>query len=488
MITNEAGNALAASVAVEPTIATMDATVTTDTAFFDLIATFSSAGPGHGGSQFKPEVTAPGVSIVSAAVGSGTGPLNLQGTSMAAPHVAGVGALLRSKHPEANQAAIKSLIMNGTVDMNPANGLLPLTLQGTGRVDVPTAAGLSSYTTPAGFSFGRINPWKPVSDSQTVAVTNMSDSPRSYSITHVPNQTAPGVSVSCEDSVSVGPNSSASFRVDFSMDPAAGAPDFSGFSQSEVDGWCVLDDGIDTLRVGYLAVVDPASRIQARPYKGDVVLENRGPAAGIAEGFTWLAHGGENLSGTLNSIRETGFRTNSLFGVPVIEFAIATDAPWELLSQHEINIFIDVDKDGSDDVLLQATDWSTYNGTVGVLLTAQFDLVNGGGFLDWLPNTGDYNDSVVALPFTLATGGGLVPDSFDYRIEFDARDGSQDIQYGSVDLADEIIHDSPTVIVGPGEKIVIGRSAGKRPPKTLWFFPSNTTPPAGKQVDFVVGR
>ena len=200
-----------------------------------------------------------------------------------------------------------------------------------------------------------------------------------------------------------------------------------------------MGSGIDTLRVGYLAVVDPASRIQARPYKGDVVLENRGPAAGIAEGFTWLAHGGENLSGTLNSIRETGFRTNSLFGFPVIEFAIATDAPWELLSQNEINIFIDVDKDGSDDVLLQATDWSTYNGTVGVLLTAQFDLVNGGGFLDWLPNTGDYNDSVVALPFTLAAGGGLVPDSFDYRIEFDARDGSQDVQYGSVDLADEIV-------------------------------------------------
>jgi hypothetical protein len=409
---------------------------------------------------------------------------------MAAPHVAGMAALLRSIHPDADQSAIKSLIMNGTVDMNPANGLLPLTLQGTGRVDVPTAAGLTSYTTPAGFSFGRINPWHSVSDWQKVSVTNMSGSARSFEITHVPNQTVPGVEVSCDPSVSVGPNGSASFRVHMSMDPAASVPDFSGFTQTEVDGWCVLDDGVDTLRVGYLAVVDPASRIQARPYKGDTVLENRGPAAGLAEGFTWLAHNGENLTGQVNAIRETGFRTNSLFGLPVIEFAIATDEAWELPSQHEINIFIDVDKDGADDALLVAADWSELQngGTVGTLITAQFSLTGGGAFLDWIVGTGDYNDGVIAVPFTLTTGGGFVPDSFDYRLEFIARDESVDVQYGSVDLADEVIHDQATVGLEPGEKVIAERVQGSSKKKTLWLFPSNPTPPTGKQFDTVMGR
>ncbi len=61
---------------------------------FSAIASFSSGGPRRGDSAIKPDVTAPGVSTLSTAVGTGNLGERLSGTSMAAPHVAGVAALV----------------------------------------------------------------------------------------------------------------------------------------------------------------------------------------------------------------------------------------------------------------------------------------------------------------------------------------------------------------------------------------------------------
>jgi subtilisin family serine protease len=66
---------------------------------YTRFASFSSAGPRTSDSGAKSDVTAPGVSIFSTAVGSGAGGEILSGTSMASPHVAGAAALTRQAHP-----------------------------------------------------------------------------------------------------------------------------------------------------------------------------------------------------------------------------------------------------------------------------------------------------------------------------------------------------------------------------------------------------
>ena len=105
----------------------------------DLIAEFSSRGPSPWG-HIKPDVVAPGVSIVSTAPGGGYA--TLSGTSMAAPHAAGTLALVLQADrqafgvPTMTITTTESILRDTAVDLGDPG---PDNTYGYGRVDAYAA-------------------------------------------------------------------------------------------------------------------------------------------------------------------------------------------------------------------------------------------------------------------------------------------------------------------------------------------------------------
>jgi minor extracellular serine protease Vpr len=118
----------------------------------DRIASFSSRGPVTATWDIKPDIVAPGVSIKSTIPG---GYLSLQGTSMAAPHVAGAAALIKQAHPEWNPEQIKAAIMNTAKLLYKENGK-PYTVyeQGAGRIQLEEAFKQETLVYPSSLPFG----------------------------------------------------------------------------------------------------------------------------------------------------------------------------------------------------------------------------------------------------------------------------------------------------------------------------------------------
>ncbi|PJJ73113.1 pre-peptidase [Diaminobutyricimonas aerilata] len=106
------------------------------------VAGFSSRGPvlADGSDILKPDIAAPGVAILAAeANAEGEDPQwgFLSGTSMAAPHIAGLAALYLGERPDATPAEVKSALMTtayDTVDENGEQFTDPFA-QGAGHVD-----------------------------------------------------------------------------------------------------------------------------------------------------------------------------------------------------------------------------------------------------------------------------------------------------------------------------------------------------------------
>jgi subtilisin family serine protease len=78
----------------------------------DTVSSFTSRGTHGSLGVVKPDVAAPGDTIASAGMGSGNDVLELSGTSMAAPHTAGISALVKSAHPGWTTEQVKAAVMN----------------------------------------------------------------------------------------------------------------------------------------------------------------------------------------------------------------------------------------------------------------------------------------------------------------------------------------------------------------------------------------
>lgn len=114
----------------------------------DVIASFSSRGPAtqDGSNRLKPDVVGPGVSVRSSVPGGGYG--SKSGTSMSAPNVAGVAALVMSANPSliGHPAEVETILKDTAVGLASTQNCgafpgasIPNAVFGHGRVDALAA-------------------------------------------------------------------------------------------------------------------------------------------------------------------------------------------------------------------------------------------------------------------------------------------------------------------------------------------------------------
>lgn len=112
------------------------------------LACFSGRGPTLDG-RIKPDIAAPGVFIAAADGASNTGYINMSGTSMASPFVAGVVALMLQADPSLTPAQVKSILTSTAQDWGPPG---PDSDYGAGRLDAYEAIRVAAGAAGSGIN------------------------------------------------------------------------------------------------------------------------------------------------------------------------------------------------------------------------------------------------------------------------------------------------------------------------------------------------
>ncbi|MDX3002863.1 S8 family serine peptidase [Kribbella solani] len=185
----------------------------------DKRAAFSSQGPRRVDQALKPDISAPGVSIVAArAAGTSLGPLvgdkytSLSGTSMATPHVAGAAALLSQEHPDWTGQQLKGALISSSKEIDGTAYQV-----GSGRVDVARAGSQGVYST-GNVDFGILPRPYDVPAEKTLTYVNTTDQPVTLNLTasiKATEGTAPPNALKVPATVTVPANGSAPVAVTF---------------------------------------------------------------------------------------------------------------------------------------------------------------------------------------------------------------------------------------------------------------------------------
>ncbi|HYK01864.1 MAG TPA: S8 family serine peptidase [Thermoanaerobaculia bacterium] len=144
---NDALNHMIGTPAGAPSAITVGASFRTEQQV-TMVAEFSTRGPATQSGAIKPDLLAPGVNVLSTGLNHQF--IQLSGTSMATPYVAGHAALLLEQHPDWTPARIKAALVTTAIPL-PNEEVMT---QGTGNIDVARAVANEVVAAPTQLNFG----------------------------------------------------------------------------------------------------------------------------------------------------------------------------------------------------------------------------------------------------------------------------------------------------------------------------------------------
>ncbi len=233
-------------------------------------AYFSSGGPTSYAHALKPDIAAPGQQILSSTLPEFAGsPFAVfDGTSMAAPHIAGAAAILRQRHPGWTPGQIKSALM---VSARPAyadtgrTAEAPVLLEGAGLAYLPAADDPKIFTEPQSVSLPDVNAnHGAATESQLVQITDAGDGAGTWSVSVLPQSATTGVGIDVAGFVSVPPGGVVSLPI--------GAHVNADAAPGEQFGFIVLTRGSDVRRIPYFLLVsrsglESAKAVELKPFQ-----------------------------------------------------------------------------------------------------------------------------------------------------------------------------------------------------------------------------
>ncbi|HKU73784.1 MAG TPA: S8 family serine peptidase [Pyrinomonadaceae bacterium] len=451
----------------------------------DTVSGSTSRGVRRNDTGTKPDISAPGTSIVSTGIGTGNLSATISGTSMASPHVAGAMALLRQLHPTWTVEELKALVMNTAnhdlfSGINGTGSKFGVARIGAGRIDLADASNddVIAYNDDASggvsVSFGAPEVVDTASVIRTVRVANKGSVDATYALSYVGMTDVPGVSYSFPDgpNVTVPAGGSTTFRVELTADASAmnhprdptmastqGNPPNPRHYLSEESGYVTLTPASGTaLRLPLYAAPRPASNMTTEHnyilFTGPTGSTNvgltgqdleTGPAFPVDEISLVSAF---ELQGTSPAtIPATSFAsnadlksvgvtsdykaTNSVILQTKIFFGIAMHGKWSTPSDVQVNIFIDRDRNGTDDFQIINTAFADAQGNAfDVFISARRPAPFTAGFtvdsfinnLNAAVDTVPYNTNMMVIPVTAQFIGLTTADAkFNYRITTTSR-------------------------------------------------------------------
>lgn len=435
----------------------------------DSIAKFSARGPRGFDSKLKPEITAPGVSIVAAEMGGGNTGVPMSGTSMAAPHVAGVAALIKEAHPDWTNEQIKAAMMNTATDLVDTAGEIPR--QGAGRVDAYAA--LNTDVVAVGdpklvsLSWGLIEvTGATYQDIKTVTIYNFSGSAKTLDVTTAFTNSAVGATlIPSQSQVVIPPNNSISIDVTLNLDTTQLPLNFG--TMEEYYGFVTFTEGANELRVPFYFVPRPYTEMvenesvttfDIETGSGYVDLTQTGPQASKLNAYpVFLVDVNEGNVLDAGDLRYVGmdYWGNDPGEGDLVVAAFNMWGPVHTNQPYfnEINLLVDVDQEGTPDYKYFNSNFGNIQGdgdnnVWGIL---QVDLSDdyvklGSPFLI----EADFNSGFQAwyLP-TAVSYLGIVGTTFDYEVKsFDwnrveDQAGKARFDYAKKPFAWDLTNDTP---------------------------------------------